>query len=368
MITDTPHPRFATAWISIATLLRANPSSSIDFLASELRNQETFILQGKITEEIDIARSLTFAILGWQSMLYQADFGSCPPSKLQIADEMDGYQGESRLQLQQPSISCKSSLPDLLLNFGVLLPPPHFVSISGNEMTKTTRTRRTIEASQLSAAPAFLLAKTEIRWVDSISCHLELDQQRNILYLFRFPSMCSIGCSLKSKHHEKQLLTQPVYACASASKSGKQWADCEETAQLLRELLLSYRILFGQSRQSRRLFRKLRPFKDLQRGCTDPVLLELCGNRKCRDDLQILERDAYSLAQDFPMLEGKLSALADYLSEKRPKTWKQLWQDKRDGGQWFTFWAVLIIGALGLLLALIQVLLQITQLVTPAHS
>ena len=40
-----------------------------------------------------------------------------------------------------------------------------------------------------------------------------------------------------------------------------------------------------------------------------------------------------------------------------------MWFDKRDSASWMTFWTVLIIGSLGLLLSFIQTVLQILQYV-----
>ena len=51
-------------------------------------------------------------------------------------------------------------------------------------------------------------------------------------------------------------------------------------------------------------------------------------------------------------------------TRKNQRSWKELWLDKRDSASWLTFWAVLVIGGLGILLALIQVVLQVVQVAT----
>ncbi|GFF48985.1 hypothetical protein IFM58399_08442 [Aspergillus lentulus] len=45
-----------------------------------------------------------------------------------------------------------------------------------------------------------------------------------------------------------------------------------------------------------------------------------------------------------------------------PRKWVQLWRDNRDSAHWLTFWAVIVFGALGTLLALLQVILQAVQI------
>jgi hypothetical protein len=131
---------------------------------------------------------------------------------------------------------------------------------------------------------------------------------------------------------------------------------------LLRETLLSYRLLFGQDKASRRLFRSLNPFGDLPEGCEDRSLSELCSRKKSNFATWLHEHDSYVLSKDFPILGSKLAGLAHHFSNKRPRTWKELWNDKRDSASWFTFWAVLLIGGIGIILAFMQVLLQIVQI------
>jgi hypothetical protein len=139
------------------------------------------------------------------------------------------------------------------------------------------------------------------------------------------------------------------------------WATHEDINDLLRETLLSYRLLFGQNKASRRLFRSLNPFGDLPERCKDRNLSELCGRKQSGFETQLPERDSYVLSKDFPILRSRLAVLAYHFSNKRPRTWKELWNDKRDSASWFTFWTVLIFGGIAIILAFVQVVLQIVQ-------
>lgn len=62
-------------------------------------------------------------------MLYKPDFVSVEaqvPECFKILDEMDGYHGETRACLtQSAAYASKKPLPDFLLGFGMMLPPPN---------------------------------------------------------------------------------------------------------------------------------------------------------------------------------------------------------------------------------------------------
>lgn len=131
---------------------------------------------------------------------------------------------------------------------------------------------------------------------------------------------------------------------------------------MLNETLQSYRLLFGQNKAARQLFRRLRPFENIPEVGRDKLLTTLCSQKQCRTTLKAPERESYDLPHDFPILRSRLAILMCHLSNKKPRTWKEIWQDKRDSASWLTFWAVLVIGGLGIILALLQVILQIVQI------
>ena len=63
------------------------------------------------------------------------------------------------------------------------------------------------------------------------------------------------------------------------------------------------------------------------------------------------------------MLFGKLCRLQQFIDAARPRTLREHWRDRRDNAGWSTLWAVMIIGFLGLLLGLMQVVLQLVQII-----
>lgn len=62
------------------------------------------------------------------------------------------------------------------------------------------------------------------------------------------------------------------------------------------------------------------------------------------------------------MMQAKLDLLSDVVIHKEPKSLLQLWRDKRNTGQWYTFWAVIFYGTLGLLVSLAQLATSIVGL------
>ena len=66
----------------------------------------------------------------------------------------------------------------------------------------------------------------------------------------------------------------------------------------------------------------------------------------------------YNLGEDFPVFGDRLVELKSLL---KPKGLKGLWRDTRDTLQWYTFWAVAIIGAVSLSLGVVQMALGAVQ-------
>lgn len=155
-------------------------------------------------------------------------------------------------------------------------------------------------------------------------------------------------------------------ACPSSCCDAQVWASTDDITDFLQEILLSYRLLFGQSKQSRHYFRRVcraQAFEDIPSEGHDPLLSILCGRKSVDFAAGEGERDVYRLARHFPMLRFRIAVLKKHLTNSKPRGWKELWRDKRDSAQWVTFWAVIIIGGIGVFLSLCQVLLGVLQVV-----
>lgn len=331
-----------------------------------------------------------------------------------ILDDTDGCGGcESRLSLTQHTPSAGSKrLPEFLLGFGMLLPPPNycatFVDAGDNndqvEAQLLFRQTRTISVKDLNANTLTKVCGLTIEWVDSLPCRLELDTQTGRLFIFRYPSFClenlkqfyrpspkekpcdhleseDADAALKKGQKRGQTI---LHSCALEGPEGPSsipWATEEDVNALLHEVLLSYRMIFGQCKRSRSVFRKLAPFppshnRNSVKKQEDRLLEQLCGRKRfdigAHDDgddssgslTDLIEREEYDLAGDFPHLRGRLVRLNEYAAGRKPRSIRQLWGDRRDSTAWLALWSVLIFGTLSIFLALVQTIFQILEFVS----
>lgn len=155
--------------------------------------------------------------------------------------------------------------------------------------------------------------------------------------------------------------------------------ELEMTVRISQEVLMSYRVLFGQTRSSRiiakSVLRRLRdhePHYDelLEDLCTRPCDSKIAALPpslwpiSCRSfDNTLQEEDSYSSQDDFPVYGQRLAKLQEFSLRQQPSRLRDLWRDRRIPLQWYTFWVVLIVGSLSILLALLQLGVGIAQLV-----
>lgn len=163
--------------------------------------------------------------------------------------------------------------------------------------------------------------------------------------------------------------------------------DCypfdEDSVPILRllnqEIILSYRLLFGQTKASRRHFQKVVRKKVMSdKSEVDPLLQILCTRPmdpsiralpadvwppSCRDyDGQLLEQSTYSTALDFPLLGSRLLKIQEFDQRHHPYKLRDLWRDRRNPLQWYAFWAINIIGGVTIVIGLCQLAVSLLQL------
>jgi hypothetical protein len=170
----------------------------------------------------------------------------------------------------------------------------------------------------------------------------------------------------------------------------KYYEPAERTTEiwvrLRREVILSYRMLFGQDRASRELFLKLeRQAEAGGQPLMDPLLDVLCSKSSRDPELQALpgyvwpnsctnfdnklrKQDEYSISSEIPLLGPRLRELQDHSLRQRPRSFWDLWTDTRDKPKWYTFWLVLIVGGMAGILSTIQLALSAAQLVVSIHQ
>lgn len=142
------------------------------------------------------------------------------------------------------------------------------------------------------------------------------------------------------------------------------------SAVFFKEILYSYRILFGQDRKSWRAFRSdhdKSPFFDPRiNDDYDSLLYEICrkdwSDQPVFDDVHAPPTKNVYLAQlDFPYFAGRLIDLQDFVLTQSPNNWTTLWRDRRDTARFWTLWAVIIFGTASLILSVLQVGIGLAQ-------
>lgn len=156
----------------------------------------------------------------------------------------------------------------------------------------------------------------------------------------------------------------------------------QDMSSLHREVLWTYRLLFGQSSSSRKLASKI---IGRLNGDTDSFLHTICTASTTRSRLfrrlpnpelpaylfpvtsrdmvdgWLNESDTYSCREDFPHFGPRLLAVQQYNLRQRPSRVRDLWRDRRNPLQWYTFWAVLWVGAITILLSFLQLVSTVVQ-------
>jgi hypothetical protein len=177
-------------------------------------------------------------------------------------------------------------------------------------------------------------------------------------------------------------LLRALYSANNNADASDAVKDCDGFVQAHQEILMSYRLVFGQSRGARRLARAvLRMLREEEtaKGEYDQLLDVVC-TRPCDGVVRALppsfwpvscrsfegslqEESAYSSQDDFPMFGARLAKLQEFNLRQQPSKLRDLWRDRRNPLQWYTFWAVLVVGGVSILLSFLQLVVSVAQLV-----
>lgn len=130
----------------------------------------------------------------------------------------------------------------------------------------------------------------------------------------------------------------------------------------MKEIILSTYLLFGQSKNARKVLHPKDAFPDTPKPYHDPLLHTLCCEEWKFPNSPIKPKKFYNPKNEFPVLWPKLNVLREMTDEARPTGLRQLWRGSENTNQWYTFWAALIFGCFSLLLAIVQIALSAAQL------
>ncbi|KAF1961987.1 hypothetical protein CC80DRAFT_589442 [Byssothecium circinans] len=250
----------------------------------------------------------------------------------------------------------------------------------------TTTTSDILYEASLNFYSLYTIGKVRLRWVDCLMRHLEFDRQNRILYIFRWPTFCATSILSQKGFPSVNLITAALFPSNAYSDHA---TNVLPVRALHQEIILSYRLLFGQSSMSRELFKK--ELSELKKTSEiDPFLVTLGTlsidkgllSRQKRKNFPshlfpasnlnitktLIASEVYSVRDDFPRLGNRLLLLQRYNMSQQPSRVRDLWRDRRNPLQWYTFWAVLWIGGITIVLSLLQLLASLAQAIIAARS
>ena len=245
---DVRASSFLAVWNHTRELALAPGPKTIDTITSAL-HERGLLSPEKNYEATQSAKDLVFSILGWQTMLYKPDFVS-PDAKrgYKILDEMDGYRGETQACLTQAAYASRKPLPDFLLGFGLVLPPPNYNTFVDDDEQQLYDECKTVSPKELNAYVLKNVCGLMFQWVDSLSCHLYMNKRSGTIFLYRYPYFCLHHLQQHARKSSQKCI---LHSCAFEMRISVPWANQEDVTKLLQQVLLSYRLLFGQTKRSR---------------------------------------------------------------------------------------------------------------------
>ncbi|KAH6714499.1 hypothetical protein BKA61DRAFT_481392 [Leptodontidium sp. MPI-SDFR-AT-0119] len=240
----------------------------------------------------------------------------------------------------------------MLKNFGELFPE-----------CSPTLSEITLYSSRLNVFSLSRQSNVQIKWVDVLSAHLEFDSATKTLLLFRLPSFCLFH---SRRVDQVSAFHYILKAFNSSTIPGNPTTSI--TQAYLNEVILSYRLLFGQDRRSRHSFMSNEAARTGKHGIHDPLLRLLCGKKKVDSssmnaDFTLTTRGFYGVKEDFPLLGQRLVRLQEFNMVQDSNTLREFWADRRNPFNFYTFWAVIVVGGVSILLSFTQCGLSIAQLV-----
>ncbi|KAK5062766.1 hypothetical protein LTR84_004841 [Exophiala bonariae] len=364
----------------------------------------------------EVAGQLVYILMGWVTLMFAPTLPTVVqegPSRVQLAIEDD--QDENGVYLDSDTLIRHSvpfdevsrlTLPTMLKTFGRLIPcseaptdERQVFQVAGNAFAGR------ILVSYINYRCLRKLSDINIVFTSAWSRHLEFDEFSRTIKIFKHPSACMVFCSGSvNRTAQKRGLAATLFSHYFRSHDDDEGDysslhdESIDGVSFFRELLLTYRVIFGQDGASAKLFRTehedllsafltphriwhylpwLRPLvlgrKPIRRQLShsevvDPLLLEVCGTQYTkaaiyRDLRAPSPRDQYLAAKEFPFFGDRLLKIQIFMQGEHPSDWKALINDRRDILRYWTFWAVMVIGAISILQSAIANILGILQVI-----
>ena len=304
-----------------------------------------------------------FASVGWLTMLYKPNTSEvCEP--LTIAPGRASFFLSSTLDTS----FAQRSLTEMLRNYGDILPMGRTMDANGPAEADT----QALQVASLNVATLKRVANVKIEWVDEISGHLDFQPSIPSLKILRFPSFCHLHMgdeSVLSRYVAARTGSDFININSVLTRyyDGVRKPDGFTVGRYLREILLSYSLLFRFDSHAQKTYHNIERIRAGKDGHRDPLLDELCMGRDAHTSLRLLYwlttpvKESFDAASDFPILSSRLWRVQKHIESIQPNRISSLWRDKRDIMRWYTFWAVVILGSFNILIAMVQAALSAAQ-------
>lgn len=350
---------------------------------------------------------LAFRCLGWLTFFFELKPPNTTPDRfcIMIPTDIGGnaVESETFYNLHKPSQPVmRLAVHQLLRHFSKhIVPSPWLYSAqqSGDPPgAKVDLFSEQLVVSYINFRTLSKVARIELEFVPYLGLHLEFDEETRRLKLFRFPSWClTVAAATSSSKKARRTATGEArykgpwylsslfkrFAASHTSRAiepdddeQEHEPDALDLPQLCREILLSYRVIFGQNWKASKGFRaaysKHLKAANVGSGSTelppDPLLRQLCEshwkNVKAYKEVELTrEKTQYSASKDFPFLRERFVTLQQFVVDQDPNDLKTLLHDRRDILRYWTFWGVIYVGGLSVILALAQCVIGVLQIV-----
>jgi hypothetical protein len=126
------------------------------------------------------------------------------------------------------------------------------------------------------------------------------------------------------------------------------------TEKFFEEILLTYRLIFGQDDRSYKAFSRTVAVWEEQCSRTswettwacDPMLLILCGKSATSEEAQKIYdeiganglHNCYNPNTEFPFFGKRLLELQQFIRQRQPRNVRELLNDRRDVAAWYALW------------------------------
>ncbi|KAI4681755.1 uncharacterized protein J4E84_007350 [Alternaria hordeiaustralica] len=366
--------------LALLKILRQVNECSLDSVYRGLLEQSG--IQVKEINDLEKARTLQaiFAGICWMSLALEPKLlqdTTSSPSRFGLSCKSILARDESVTTVQLKQYSSRPT-NKLFRGFHELL-----AHVSG-EQTSHTPISGTIYESSINFDSLYTIGRLRVKWTDTMAAHLHWNQEDHTVSIFRFPSFCAATIQASQ-------FIPTVAEVQGELLPSESYVDVPRPVKphaLHRELMLTYRLLFGQSVRSRKLVQDLLIQEKKADRVVDPLLERLCTlplsrswvakslSRRNHLDLPaalfpqstistssvFMESDSYSAQHDFPVFGLRLLELQKYNLRQQPSRARDLWRDRRNPLQWYTFWAVIWVGGITIVLAVLQLAVGIAQL------